>query len=197
MNNLLSSTARSAESRISSTSIHRSRACAEPANSRHGWKSAMSSPISPAKGRYRPSLPPHHRLTAVLRVLHVLPSHAAAAQWFRDRNLPLPSNCHVVGNPPEPFDCSHRIYNSSSCLGAARTHREWDASYRVRAIKHPTFVICSPHFRNLSWDAPVVEDQQLRQVFGGIPGTQNPGRLAMDMLSQLLQVLGLAACIDR
>ena len=117
----------------------------------------------------------HWRLTAVLEVLVVLPSHQKAAGWYRSQNLPLPSNCWVRGNPARPFEQSHRIYRAGSCTGAARTFREWDASYRLRSMQFGTFVVCKPLFRDLSWDAPVVQDGDLINVFGKVPGTHNPG----------------------
>ena len=39
-------------------------------------------------------------LTALLKVLRVLPSHHEAAAWYRENSLPLPSNCLLAENPP-------------------------------------------------------------------------------------------------
>lgn len=133
----------------------------------------------------------HWRLTALLRVLVSFPSHAAAAAWYRERNLPLPSNCWVRGNPAQPFERSHRVYRSTSCASAARTYREWDASYRLRSMKFGTFVVCEPLFRNLSWNAPVVDDKAMVQVFGKVPGTHNPGARTFDECDSLTKRLGL------
>jgi len=45
----------------------------------------------------------HHRLTAVMQATVVLPLHEEAACWYRERGLPLPSNCMVPGNLPKPL----------------------------------------------------------------------------------------------
>jgi hypothetical protein len=131
----------------------------------------------------------HWRLTAVLKVHAVLPSHAAAAAWYRAHDLPLPSNCWVRGNLAKPFEESHRIYRASSCAGAKRTFREWDASYRLRSMQFGTFVVCEVLFRELSWNAPVVEDKDFIRALGKIPGTHNPGALTLKNCRDFMVVL--------
>jgi hypothetical protein len=141
------------------------------------------------KGRYGEPREPHRRLTAVLEVMAVLPSHAAAARWYRDRDLPLPSNCMVVGNPPKPLDQSHRKHRGGGCGGGLARH--WDAAYRRRAALHPAFVVCRPLFLDLSWGAPVVEDEHLVSAFGKVPGTRNPGVLPGEGFRRLLRLVGV------
>ena len=51
------------------------------------------------KGSYLGRRERHWRLTSVLQVLHRFASHEQAASWYRERNLALPSNCMVAGNP--------------------------------------------------------------------------------------------------
>jgi hypothetical protein len=50
----------------------------------------------------------HWRLVAILRVLRRFETHADAAEWYRKRGLPLPSNCMVPGNPPLPLEKTDR-----------------------------------------------------------------------------------------
>jgi hypothetical protein len=142
------------------------------------------------KGRYQ--LPMRHwRLTAILEVRAILQSHAGAATWYRSRGLPLPNNCWVRGNSARPLDESHRKFRTASCVGARRTFRMWDAAYRLRSMQFGTFVVCKPLFRDLSWDAPVVEDRHFFAAFGRIPGTHNPGRKTFGDFHSLMSVLGL------
>jgi hypothetical protein len=140
------------------------------------------------KARYR-SRTSHWRLTAVLEVRAVLASHLAGAQWYRERGLTFPSNCWVHGNPAKPFEQSHRIFRASSCAGPKRTYREWDATYRLRAMKHGTFVVCTALFRDLSWDAPIIERRHFLRALGKVPGTHNPGALTMDQCCRLMRVI--------
>jgi hypothetical protein len=131
------------------------------------------------------------RLTAALQVHKTFPSHQAAAAWYGERNLKLPTNCCVRGNPAQPLDHSHRIFEKSACAGDAQTHREWDTVYRERAEAYPVFVVCKKLFRDLSWKAPKVTDAQLKTVFGKIPGTQNPGAHDVKRFERLMALVGL------
>lgn len=148
------------------------------------------------KRRYGNAEHRHRRLTAVLRVKHVLPSHAEAAEWYRSRGLPLPSNCMVAGNPPKPLAQSHMLHGqrngrgpSGSCSGLQRS---WDAGYRLRASKYPVFIVCDRIFRDLSWDAPAIDDAHLIGAFGRVPATQNPGKLPAEGFRELLRPLDIS-----
>jgi hypothetical protein len=134
----------------------------------------------------------HRRLVAALRVIEVFDSHAAGATWYRGRNLSPPNNCLVNGNAARPLDHSHRQFQAGDCFGDARTHRTWDAVYRLRARIFGTFVVCEPLFCDLSWASPVVADEQLVEVLGRIPGTLNPGALPLTDFRPLMRTLRIA-----
>jgi hypothetical protein len=131
------------------------------------------------------------RLTAVLKVMHVFDSHDDAARWFRERNIPLPSNCMVKGNPALPLGKS--LGKSRTCReGCGQAlHREWDAGYRQRADDNGRFVVCQPLFIDLSWEAPIVDDAHLHAAFDRIPVTRNPPSLPWSGLHRLVQLLKL------
>ncbi len=132
----------------------------------------------------------HQRLTTVLRVLGVFDSHAAGADWYHRRGLPLPNNCMVAGNSAVPLRRSHCI--CGSCGGRKRTHREWDAEYRRRAREYGTFVVCKPLRCDISWSAPVVSDEQFAEALGGVPATRNPGARTLDELQRFMRVMGIS-----
>ena len=144
-----------------------------------------------AKGRYQKEFR-HWRLTAVLEVHDVFATHSAAAEWYRKHNLTLPNNCMVPGNAANPLELSHRIYRGGAKANGAETHRSWDAEYRARAMKHKVFVVCQRLFRRLTWDAPVVTDNHLKDALGFLPGTQNPRALTMEDYRKLMSVLRIA-----
>ena len=135
------------------------------------------------------------RLTAVLRVLDVLPNHTAGADWYVQRDLPLPNNCWIHGNPPKALDHSHRR-NRNKHLPAEQFHKNWDIEYRGRAMKHGTFVVCERLFVNLSWDAPEVAEPQLEAVFGHVPGTRNPGAWTITQAQHLLRLLQIGVLLS-
>lgn len=142
------------------------------------------------KGRYGLDHP-QRRLTAVLRVVEIFPTHSAGAAWYGERNLALPNNCWVRGNSAKPFDQSHRLYKTSNAIGPEQTFHEWDLSYRARALKFGSFVVSERLFWNLSWNAPEITEAVLGAVFGTIPGTRNPGRWTIRHATQLLERLSL------
>lgn len=51
-------------------------------------------------------------------------------------------------------------------------------------------VATKPLFRDLSWDAPVVREADLKAAFGRVPGTQNPATVSLSGLDTLMQRLG-------
>ncbi len=88
------------------------------------------------KGRYGESTGKHHRLTAVLRVREVLPTHGEAASWYRQRGLEVPSNCMVPGNRPMPLRRSHRKHPGGGC--------GWDKGYRSAPVGTPSSSFANP-----------------------------------------------------
>jgi hypothetical protein len=143
------------------------------------------------KGRYGESPDRNHRLTAILEVTVVLPSHENAAAWYRTHDLPLPSNCMVPGNPPKPLEQSHQKHRERRQFDDDRLFRRWDAEYRRRASLYGMFLVCRPLFRDLSWDAPIVKDELLLSAFGHVPSTQNPGVLDGEAFRWLLEAVGV------
>jgi len=128
---------------------------------------------------------PERRLTAVLRVWRIFDTHEAAAEWYRDRGLALPSNCMVSGNRAKPFAQSHgRDPGAEGCNG-------WDAGYRRRARLWGWFVVCRVLWRDLDKTAPVVENRHFRKAFRRLPSLQNPGRMTMLDLNRFVRVMRL------
>jgi hypothetical protein len=138
------------------------------------------------------STTPYQRLTAVLQIDHVESSHESAADWYRARNMQLPSNCMVDGNPHKLIEVSNQFHRDRKLLDDTKLARRWDAQYRVRAEVHPTFLICRPLFRELSWAAPIVTGEHIQRAFGRRIGTQNPGKLDCDKFMRFLKMIGVS-----
>lgn len=143
------------------------------------------------KNRYGACEAQRH-LTAVLEVLHKFGSHEAAAAWYCEQDLPLPNNCLVPGNDAKPFYRSHRRVEREANSSDAKTHRQWDRAYHDRAKLHPQMVVCKPLFVDLTWDSPIVTDDDLTIALDHVPGMQNPGRLPLQLLDRLAAQLGLS-----
>ena len=103
-------------------------------------------------------------------------THVDAAEWYRAKGLPLPSNCMVRGN--DPLGVEHTAHPK-------RDLREWDLGYWARTRKTGTFLACKAHYLELCVP-PVVTEEQLVGVFGKVPATRNPPAITKEQFSRLL-----------
>ena len=110
------------------------------------------------------------RLVAVLRVKKSwlrhrsqrgLEAHAQAAEWYRKQNLPVPSNCMVSSEGRMPLDQTDRDNPIPD---------DWDAVYRLRAIRCGAFHACEKIFCDVH-DPPRLTNRQLVAWFRTIPDT--------------------------
>jgi len=62
--------------------------------------------------------------------------------------------------------------------------RRWDAEYRLRARKWGKFHACKTVFLDLH-TPPFLTDAILKQVFGRVPGTQNPPSITQQQFAAL------------
>ncbi len=130
------------------------------------------------KAHYFNAAEAHWRLVAILKVLLSFESHVAAADWYRTKRLPLPSNCMVPGNPPSPLEKTDRFHNDL---------RHWHAIYRSRAKNWGMFHVCETLFCKLRHPSAITEIM-MRDIFGKIPGTLNPPAITEAEFSKLRQI---------
>jgi len=134
------------------------------------------------KRRRYPDHPESHwRFVAILNVVHRFESHQEAGEWYVANRHSLPRNCMVEGNPPLPLDYT---------IGDHDNLEEWDRGYRVRARKCGVFLVCIAEHLDL-FDPPIVTENILVDIFGGIPGTRNPGSIEIDELHELRTACGV------
>ena len=122
------------------------------------------------------------RLPAVLEVEQMLRSHEAAAEWFSDRDLPLPPNCVIAGN--DGLDADACI----PCWPATRDTAE--GRYRDRAARYPMYFICRPLWLNLK-SPPVVTDSMLMSALGRVPVVRTPTTWERKKVGALLRNVGI------
>jgi len=103
--------------------------------------------------------PPHWRAVAILKVIKRLPSHAAAAKWYAEKEAMVPSNCIVPGNGP--IDEKLTDFSPEAIPRAEK-------GYAERSLKYPHYCICASEDLNLH-TPPVFPDALMRKIFGQIP----------------------------
>jgi hypothetical protein len=147
------------------------------------------------KGKYTSDSEKGYRLVAVLQVIRRFASHEEAAHWYREQNLPLPSNCLVDGNPPKPFELTNGdppavIKKRLAAEGDyVRAIRLWDAIYRGRVARFPVFLVTKAEFLEL-YQPPQLSIGRLRAILGRIPGTLNPPSFSSEYFERLVQLAG-------
>jgi hypothetical protein len=130
------------------------------------------------KGGYAGHPKAHRRLVAALEVVERFETHAAAAEWYRAKGLPLPSNCMVVGNGP--FAVEHTTQ-------PGRSLQEWDLVYQARTTRAGVFLVCKASYLELH-EPPIILEDALVSVFGRVPGTRNPPAITDKQYAALLSL---------
>lgn len=133
---------------------------------------------------------PHWRLTAILKVIERLDSHVEAADWYRKRLLPLPSNCMVPGNDPLP--ASMTAYKDGGCNVVLNE----DRAYHQRAMDYGRFLVCKALYKALKCP-PIISDQVMLKAFKSIPVTRNPPTIAARQLRLLVEHLGISSHVKQ
>lgn len=119
------------------------------------------------------------RIVAILQVLHKMPSHAAAADWYRREGLDLPTNCVVHGNDALPIALAVPPKNFT-------TYAAWKAGYRWRSEHYPSFLICRAVGGPELVNPPLVPDG----IFGApFPNTRSPKQLTKTDFTKLRRLL--------
>lgn len=132
-------------------------------------------------------------LVAILEIHERFESHAAAAEWYRAHGLPLPSNCLVEGNPPQPYEKTGGLRAADARRFCARSGnrgavRNWDAAYAARASQCGVLLACRVLHRALH-SPPALTEAVLIEIFDRVPGTQNPPQIAKQQMRKLVALM--------
>lgn len=146
-----------------------------------------------SKGSYPNGPPlPHWRLVAHLQV-HTQPfsTHAAAEVWYKQQNMPTPSNCMVQGSNPLPLSQCGPVPTVFNRLPSSVAQlRAWNAAYLRRAQTYPMFISTIPIFIDLI-NPPIITQQMLIQIFGRVPPTRTPPAILAREAHALFAMVGI------
>lgn len=139
----------------------------------------------------------HHRLIGILQVIEKKNSHRDAANWYKARNIQIPSNCMIPENPPKIYDKTASLYCRKKDMKAyfskpssirekigERTVKKWNADYQLKAKKWGDFVITKPIFLELN-NPPIVLRNDFQRIFGRFPQTRMPNKISFEELQGL------------
>lgn len=114
------------------------------------------------------------RLVAILEVIHLEETHENAMNWYMSNDERISQNIIFENTEPLPADHTHHINGKPGevkiCL--------WDQEYKKRMEDYSKVAICKIWNEHINLRKPLVlPDKLMKQVFGRIPGTQNPPKL--------------------
>jgi hypothetical protein len=115
-------------------------------------------------------------LVAALEVIRRFETHKEAQGWYTEQCLATPSNCLVRGNPPLAVD--HTVHWEDD-VG------RWDLGYQLRARRYGAFLACRALVVEIH-NPYAITDDQLKSVFGRIPGTRTPAAVGKEAFKALL-----------
>jgi len=148
-----------------------------------------------------------NHLVAILQVIEKCSSHQIAASWYKNNNLPVPSNCLVKGNKPKKLDETGG--NNCACSGDVKGIKEflllssdqqikiatkiitsWDSKYQQRANENSDFIITKPWYLEL--DQPIgISKDDFENIFNRVPVTRNPPKITFSQLQKLGKLANL------
>jgi hypothetical protein len=138
----------------------------------------------------------HYRVIGILEVIKSFNNHLSAAEWYRNNNLPLPSNCLVKGNPPvsiyKTIGLGQHEMNRISKMDKSKKEKlfnaklnGWDKKYWNKIETYPVFLICKCLFLDL-FNPPILTAKTLINIFGKIPATRTPPEITQNEYDRLL-----------
>lgn len=108
------------------------------------------------------------RVVAILEVEYVMQSHQEAANWYKDKGVPLPSNCIIEGNK--------RLTINETSVTSEKKIKKFEGGYQQRVKEIPQYNICRKI--KSEFETPkIITEQDMKIIFNKIPGTQNPKNL--------------------
>ena len=136
-------------------------------------------------------------LVALLTVEQRFECHEAAAGWYLEQGLALPSNCMVGGNEPQAYDRTHQNPGPevkarvNAKTNPSRALHLWNAAYAARASYCGIFLVCRADFLEL-WRPHILSRSEIKSVFGRIPVTQTPPKITPPQFARLRGYTGRA-----
>lgn len=144
-----------------------------------------------------------HHLVAILQVEEVYQTHEIGKAEYVKANLPLPSNCMVLNNPPFDFDktagnfknkSQQKTFNSKTeeektDIGE-RLLRIWDEVYLNRTKHWECFVKTRPIYVDIQNPTQILHSD-FEYIFGKIPNTRTPNKISKKQLVELARLVGI------
>jgi len=124
----------------------------------------------------------HWKLISILEIIDIVPDHNSALTYYTNNKIPVSQNIICNSTTPYPLDYTHGINeNNKNNTDANKVIRRWNAGYIYRAKQYPEVAITKV-WNNVLYlnNPPKINHQMMNDIFGRIPGTQNPPKITND-----------------
>ncbi len=120
--------------------------------------------------------PAHWNFIGVFEVLSLPINHSSASNYYLTNNIPVSQNIICNHTSPFPLNMTHGLCGfAHGSLTPARIITLWNNGYISRANNHGQTAITKVWENHLYLNnPPQITHQMMMNIFGRIPGTQNP-----------------------
>lgn len=122
----------------------------------------------------------HWRFIGILEVINVVQNHALACTFYTNRNISLSQNVICNQTAPFPLNMTHGLCGFKNVgLQPQKVIAIWNRAYVNRSTNCPQTAITRIWENHLYLNnPPIINHQMMLNIFGRIPGTQNPPKLS-------------------
>jgi hypothetical protein len=129
-------------------------------------------------GRYGENFS-HWKFIGILEVISLYQNHNSAATFYTNNSIPISQNIFCANSNPLNLNLTHGICGfKHGNLSPTRIIQIWNEFYRIRSIKYSNCAITKVWKKHIYLsNALILNHNSMINIFGRIPGTQNPPKL--------------------
>lgn len=124
--------------------------------------------------------PAHWNFIGILEVVDFAQNHNQAEAYYLTNNIPVSQNIICNSTVPFPLNMTHGLSGfPHRNLSPQKVINLWNNGYIGRANNHPKAAITCVLENTLNLNnPPVITHAMMNNIFGRVPGTQNPPQLS-------------------
>lgn len=135
--------------------------------------------------------PAHWKFIGVLEVIDFAKNHNQAEAYYIKNQLPVSQNVICNQTTPFPFHMTHGISGfPTKNLSPQNVIKKWNNYYIYRAKNYPKVAITRAWKDTLNLNnSPIITNAIMNNIFGRIPGTQNPPKISYSEWANFRNIL--------
>ncbi|HRX97087.1 MAG TPA: hypothetical protein P5514_09100, partial [Bacteroidales bacterium] len=124
----------------------------------------------------------HWKFIGILEVIEIANDHLAAVPFYQTKQIPISQNIFCHQTSPNPLNLTHgKCGFQHKDFTPQQIVSLWNKGYIGRAKDHPQIVITKVWNDSLNINnPPIITHVMMQNIFGRIPGTQNPPAISQN-----------------